>query len=149
MNLYNPARCLNWELFVLHTLNKTQRVEDIEFANMGAWVLTAILRPQTQSWLGRAHRCMGRAQIKAQNGEARLPAPAYLSWLCIFFFKKKNLIVLWKTALFIINEISFHSILWCPQQDYKNNNLISNSFQFQRGYFVELEINDQKKTSQN
>lgn len=66
-----------------------------------------------------------------------------------FFKKKKNLIVLQKTALFIINGISFHSILWCPQQDYKNNNLISKSFQFQRGYFVELEINDQKKTSQN
>lgn len=63
--------------------------------------------------------------------------------------KKKNLIVPWKKAPFIINGISFYSILWCPQQDYKNNNLILKSFQLQQGYFVELEINDQKKTSQN
>lgn len=94
---------------------------------------------------------MERSRLRMVN-ESKLHSFLPINKLCIKKKKqkaKKNLIVLWKRALFIINGISFHSILWCPQQDYENNNLISKSFQFQQGYFVELEINDQKKTSQN
>lgn len=77
LNVWTGSYC------VFHTSNKTQRVKDIKFANMGAWVLTAILRAQTQLWLDLVHQCIGR-EIKAQDGEARLPVPSYLSWLCIF-----------------------------------------------------------------